>query len=248
MRGGSDPNTHNTMLKVRAADSGCGVAFIMKVTLIGHSPDPEKVPGMAAMLTHSKTTPEALKDKPERELRAVLGQVMDLGHTSVVEHTCFTFAVSGVSRSLTHQLVRHRIASYSQQSQRYVSLTEPQYVVPPTIAGKPETAAAYQTVMQEIWKQYNNLLEQEVPAEDARYVLPNGTMTNILMTMNARELLHFFELRCCQHAQWEIRQLAELMLAEVRKVAPTIFKDAGPSCVTTRVCPEKKTDCPLYPG
>jgi len=220
----------------------------MKVTLIGFSPDPEKVPGMAAMLTHSKTTPEALQQLPERDLRSVLGQVMDLGHTSVIEHTCFTFAVSGVSRSLTHQLVRHRIASYSQQSQRYVNLTEPQFVVPPTIAADKEMAAAYEATMEMIWKQYNSLLRLGIPAEDARYVLPNATCTNILVTMNARELLHFFELRCCQHAQWEIRRLAELMLAEVKKVAPTIFKHAGPACETTGVCPEKKTDCPRYPG
>jgi thymidylate synthase (FAD) len=220
----------------------------MKVTLLGYSPNPEKIAGMAAMLTHSKTVPEALQKLPEAEVRKVLEQVMTLGHTSVVEHTSFTFAVSGVSRSLTHQLVRHRIASYSQQSQRYVNLSEPQYVVPPTIASDPAMAAAYATTMEVIWRQYNELLKLGVPAEDARYVLPNATFTNILVTMNARELLHFFELRCCLHAQWEIRELAELMLAEVRRVAPVIFKDAGPSCELQGVCSEHKTDCPRYPG
>ena len=220
----------------------------MKVTLIGYSPEPEKVPGMAAMLTHSKTSPEALHGLPEREARKVLEQVMALGHTSVIEHTCFTFAISGVSRSLTHQLVRHRIASYSQQSQRYVNLSEPQYVVPPTIAEHKEMAAEYEKTMMLIWKQYNNLLRLGIPAEDARYVLPNAACTNILVTMNARELLHFFELRCCLHAQWEIRKLAELMLAEVKGVAPTIFQHAGPACESSGVCPEQKTDCPRYPG
>lgn len=220
----------------------------MKVTLVGYSPEPEKVPGMAAMLTHSKATPETLHQLPEKETTKVLEQVLALGHTSVIEHTCFTFAISGVSRSLTHQLVRHRIASYSQQSQRYVNLSEPQYVIPPTIARDNTMAEAYKTTMQAIWTQYTNLLKLGVPAEDARYVLPNATMTNILVTMNARELLHFFELRCCQHAQWEIRELANMMLREVRKVAPTIFKDAGPSCTTKKICPERQTDCPLYPS
>jgi thymidylate synthase (FAD) len=171
-----------------------------------------------------------------------------LGHTSVVEHTCFTFAISGVSRSLTHQLVRHRIASYSQQSQRYVNLSNPQYVVPPTIAGNSEMSAEYRATMELIWRQYNALLQLGIPAEDARYVLPNATCTNILVTMNARELLHFFELRCCLHAQWEIRELADAMLDEVKQVAPTIFAHAGASCEARGVCPEKKTDCPRYPG
>jgi thymidylate synthase (FAD) len=219
----------------------------MKATLVGYSPDPEKVPGMAAMLTHSKASPETLQQVPEKESKKVLEQVLGLGHASVIEHTCFTFAISGVSRSLTHQLVRHRIASYSQQSQRYVNLTESAYVVPPLIAQDPEMAAAYQATMKTIWEQYNHLLKLGIPAEDARYVLPNATMTNILVTMNARELLHFFELRCCQHAQWEIRELADMMLREVRKVAPTIFKNAGPSCTTKGVCPEHRKDCPLYP-
>ncbi len=220
----------------------------MKVILIGYSPNPETIPGMAAMLTHSKTEPEELSKVPERDLRKVLHQVMDLGHTSVVEHTSFTFAISGVSRSLTHQLVRHRIASYSQQSQRYVNLTEPTYVVPPTIARDPAMDAAYRQTMELIWKQYNALLSLGIPAEDARYVLPNATCTTLLVTMNARSLLNFFGLRCCQHAQWEIRLLAEKMLAEVQKVAPTIFKDAGPACTATGRCPERKVDCPLYPG
>ena len=109
-------------------------------------------------------------------------------------------------------------------------------------------AAEYEKTMALIWKQYNSLLKLGIPAEDARYVLPNATCTNILVTMNARELLHFFELRCCLHAQWEIRKLADLMLAEVKQVAPTIFQHAGPACESSGVCPEHKTDCPRYPG
>jgi thymidylate synthase (FAD) len=219
----------------------------MNVKLIGWTPDPEKLPAMAATLTHSKIKPEDLAKKSDKELSAVLKQVLALGHTSVIEHSSFTFAISDVSRSLTHQLVRHRIASYSQQSQRYVNLTEPNYVIPPTIVKSKKMKTAYEDTMRLIWGQYNKLLEMKIPAEDARYVLPNATCTNIMVTMNARSLLNFFELRCCLHAQWEIRMLANKMLAEVKKVAPVIFKEAGPSCKTKDICPEKKTSCPLYP-
>ena len=219
----------------------------MNVTLIGWTSNPEKLPAMAATLTHSKIKPEDLAKKSDKDLSAVLKQVMNLGHTSVIEHASFTFAISDVSRSLTHQLVRHRLASYSQQSQRYVNLTEPSYVIPPTIQKNKNMKNAYEDTMRVIWQQYNKLLEMDIPAEDARYVLPNATCTNIMVTMNARSLLNFFELRCCLHAQWEIRFLANKMLAEVKKVAPVIFKNAGPSCKTKGICPEKKKNCPLYP-
>jgi thymidylate synthase (FAD) len=219
----------------------------MNVTLIGWTSDPEKLPAMAATLTHSKIKPEELAKKSDKELSAVLKQVLSLGHTSVIEHASFTFAISDVSRSLTHQLVRHRIASYSQQSQRYVNLKDPQYVSPPTIEKNKKMKKAYEDTMQVIWEQYNKLLDMKIPAEDARYVLPNATCTNIMVTMNARSLLNFFELRCCLHAQWEIRQLANKMLTEVKKVAPEIFKNAGPACKTKGICPEQKKDCPLYP-
>ena len=219
----------------------------MNVKLIGFTPDPEKLPAMAAKLTHSKIKPEELDKTPEKELKAVLKQVVGFGHASVLEHASFTFAISDVSRSLTHQLVRHRIASYSQQSQRYVNLKEPNYVIPPTIAKNTKMKKAYEQTMERIWQEYNTLLELGIPAEDARYVLPNATCTNIMVTMNARSLLNFFELRCCQHAQWEIRELAQKMLQQVKKVAPTIFEHAGPVCKTRHVCPEQKKDCPLYP-
>ncbi|MBN1861105.1 MAG: FAD-dependent thymidylate synthase [Candidatus Thermoplasmatota archaeon] len=219
----------------------------MNVKLIGYSSSPEKLPAMAATLTHSKIKPEDLTTLSERQQSAVLEQVLGLGHTSVIEHTSFTFAISDVSRSLTHQLVRHRIASYSQQSQRYVNLNEPQYVIPPSIIKNKKMKHAYDETMAVIWDHYNKLLKMKIPAEDARYVLPNATCTNIMVTMNARSLLNFFELRCCLHAQWEIRLLANKMLQEVRKVAPTIFKNSGPSCKTKGICPEKKKDCPLYP-
>lgn len=219
----------------------------MNVKLIGFTPNPEKIPAMAAKLTHSKTKPEDLDKTSDKELKAILEQVTSLGHTSVIEHTNFTFAISGVSRSLTHQLVRHRIASYAQQSQRYVDFKEPNYVTPPKIAKNKQMKKAYDDTMKTIWEQYNNLLDMGIPAEDSRFILPNAACTNIMVTMNARSLLNFFELRCCQHAQWEIRQLANKMLKEVKKVAPTIFKNAGPTCKTKNICPENKKDCPLYP-
>jgi thymidylate synthase (FAD) len=219
----------------------------MNVKLIGFTPNPEKLPAMAAKLTHSKTKPGELDKSSEVELKAILEHVINLGHASVIEHTSFTFAISDVSRSLTHQLVRHRIASYAQQSQRYVNLTEPNYVTPPKISKNKDLKKAYNETMVNIWNEYNRLLNLGVPSEDARYILPNATFTNIIVTMNARSLLNFFELRCCQHAQWEIRQCANKMLKEVKKVAPTIFKKAGPACKSKKICPENKLNCPLYP-
>ena len=220
---------------------------IMNVKLIGYTPDPEKIPAMAAKLTHSKTKPEDLVESSDKELNTILEHVLNVGHTSVIEHTSFTFAISDVSRSLTHQLVRHRIASYAQQSQRYVDFKEPNYVTPPKIAKNKDMKEAYEKTMDKIWEEYNNLLELGVPAEDSRFVLPNAACTNIIVTMNARSLMNFFELRTCMHAQWEIRKLANKMLVIVKKVAPIIFKDAGPTCKTKGYCPENKKDCPLYP-
>ena len=219
----------------------------MNVKLIGFTPNPEKLPAMAAKLTHSKTKPENLDKASNKELKNILEYVMNLGHTSVVEHTNFTFAISDVSRSLTHQLVRHRIASYAQQSQRYVDFKEPNYVTPPKIAKDKKMKKAYEQTMKNIWEQYNKLLEMGIPAEDSRFVLPNAACTNIIVTMNARSLLNFFELRCCLHAQWEIRTLANKMLQQVKKIAPTVFKNAGPACKSKGFCPENKKDCPLYP-
>ncbi len=219
----------------------------MNVKLIGFTPNPEKIPAMAAKLTHSKIKPEDLDKTSDEELTNILQYVMNLGHTSVIEHTSFTFAISDVSRSLTHQLVRHRIASYAQQSQRYVDFKKPNYVIPPTIVKNKKMNKAYNETMTLIWEQYNKLLEIGIPAEDSRFILPNAACTNIMVTMNARSLLNFFELRCCLHAQWEIRELANKMLKEVKKVAPIIFKNAGPTCKTKNICHENKKDCPLYP-
>ncbi len=215
----------------------------MEVELIAHTPEPDIIAAAAALLTHSSSDFEDLKNEDEDKLRKVLRAVIDMGHTSVVEHAYFTFAISGVSRALTHQLVRHRIASYSQQSQRYVE-QEMSYIIPPSI--KKNFKEEYEEMMRKIWDFYEKLKEH-VPVEDARYVLPNAACSRIVVSMNARSLLNFFELRCCLHAQWEIRRLAWKMLRLVRKVAPTIFEKAGPPCKTKHVCPMNKKSCRWYP-
>lgn len=208
--------------------------------LIAYTRDADRVCASAGRSCYSaRPSHEIMEDvDPERTLPGIVG----MGHTSVVEHAVFTFSVSGVSRALTHQLVRHRMASYSQQSQRYVSLSDPTYVVPHTVEGDPEAAGIYAETMEAIWDAYSRLEALGIPAEDARYLLPNGCTTNITVTMNARELLHFFSLRCCNRAQWEIRELADRMLALCREVSPTIFADAGPACVRGP-CPEGPKSC-----
>lgn len=172
----------------------------------------------------------------------ILTRIVGMGHHSVLEHAVFTFSVEGVSRALTHQLVRHRVASYSQQSQRYVSMREPTFVTPHTVEGNGEAAKVFEETMAAIWEAYGKLESMGIPAEDARYLLPNGCTTNITITMNARELLHFFSLRCCNRAQWEIREMADRMLELCMEVSPVIFRDAGPPCMRGP-CPEGKLTC-----
>lgn len=213
----------------------------MRVKLISYTHDPEKTCAAAALGCYSQTpSKDIIKNLTDKKIKAVLKKTVGSGHHSVIEHASFTFSVSGVSRVLTHQLVRHRIASYSQQSQRYVKLDKPTYVIPPSIQKNNEILGEYDEFMKLTWKLYNNLLNNEIVPEDARFVLPNATTTNITITMNARELHHFFKLRCCIRAQWEIREMAERMLDEVKKVAPIIFESAGPPCDD---CPEIDFPC-----
>jgi thymidylate synthase (FAD) len=211
----------------------------MIVKLLAYTQNADSICAAAGKSCYSEKSSADLLglQDPEKTLSKIVG----MGHYSVIEHASFTFSVEGVSRALTHQLVRHRIASFSQQSQRYVSLDEPTYVIPETIKADPESLVIYENIMDQIWKAYNEL-QKKIPAEDARYVLPNGCTTNITVTMNARELLHFFSLRCCNRAQWEIREMAELMMALCKEVSPTIFKDAGAPCVRGP-CPEGKLSC-----
>ena len=217
---------------------------MIKVKLLEYTPEPERVVAMAARLCYSASGAEELSERlSEAEVQKMVKKMVALGHASTIEHVSFTFGIEGVSRVLTHQLVRHRIASYDQQSQRYVAAHGFQYITPPSIAEKPEALAKYEALLEEIRKTYDELTEMGVPKEDARYVLANATETKILVTMNARSLMHFFNLRCCNRAQWEIRDMAYKMLAEAKKVAPTLFFNAGASCVNTGRCPEGGMTC-----
>lgn len=217
----------------------------LKVLLLQHTTQPEQVVAQAAKLCYSAVGVEAIAEKLTPEKAAsFIRNLVSMGHLSGLEHASFTFGVEGVSRALTHQLVRHRLASFSQQSQRYVTLKDFAYVTPPSVAERPEWRDRYDAAMGEIGELYAKLLSAGVPAEDARYLLPNACETKIVVTMNARELLHFFRLRCCNRAQWEIRALADEMLRLAKQAAPALFADAGPSCVAGD-CPEAKMSCGL---
>lgn len=215
----------------------------MQVSLIRYTPDPEQTVAAAARLCYSPDQVEDLLSglTPARTEK-FLGKLVEMGHFSPLEHASFTFGISGVSRSLSHQLVRHRIASYSQQSQRYVAMQRVPVVIPPSISQDAEALELFLATMQRVEQAYQQLL-QRVPAEDARYVLPNACQTNLVATMNARSLHNFFSLRCCNRAQWEIRELAWQMLQLVREVAPTLFKNAGPGCLTAQGCQEGAMSC-----
>lgn len=221
---------------------------MIKCKLISHTPEPEKVVSIAAKLCYSKSDVDGLITGvlTGNDTEKFIDKLKGMGHESPLEHVSFTFAIEGVSRTLTHQLVRHRIASYSQKSQRYVSENDFEYIVPPSIARDSQAKEKFENLMCTIRQAYNKLASMDIPKEDARYVLPNATETKIIVTMNARSLFNFFSLRCCTHAQWEIRQLANLMLAEVQKVAPILFKNAGASC-KKGYCPEEGRSCGLAP-
>ena len=233
----------------------------IKVKLIQYTPEPEKLISAAAKLCYSAVgIDEIMENLTEENTSKFLNMLMSLGHQSPIEHVNFTFGVEGVSRSLSHQLVRHRIASYSQQSQRYVKLNQFEYVVPPEIDNNKEAKAIFIRNMEESQNTYDKLvgilkekhikngtiekLAEKKAIEDARYVFPNACETKVIFTMNARSLINFFNHRCCTRAQWEIREMANIMLEEVKKVAPILFKYAGPNCVKG-ICPEGKMTCGL---
>jgi thymidylate synthase (FAD) len=182
-------------------------------------------------------------------------QIVKSGHESPLEHVKFTFAAEGVSRALTHQLVRHRVASYSQQSQRYVKETNLDYIIPPSIKEDEEMKKEFLRTVSDIQKSYDKLIEKfkeknitgEKANQDARYVLPQAAETKIVITMNCRELLHFFKQRCCARAQWEIKALADKMLEACKAVLPAVFENAGAKCVSLNYCPEgEKFTCGKY--
>lgn len=170
----------------------------------------------------------------------LIRRVLDSGHASTVEHVSFSFAISGVSRALSHQLVRHRIASYSQQSQRYVSCEDGFEFVLPESVSTANQRANFHIVMANIAGFYRQMVAAGVPPEDARFVLPNACATKIVVTMNCRALLHFFEERTCNRAQWEIRAMAKAMLAICKDKLPVVFSNAGPKCKRLGRCPEAR--------
>ncbi|MDH3998605.1 MAG: FAD-dependent thymidylate synthase [Desulfuromonadales bacterium] len=215
----------------------------MLVQLLTYTPNPEQVVAAAARLCYSDASIDQLLDQAPEQAAKLLRKVVELGHFSVLEHASFSFGIEGISRACSHQLVRHRIASFSQQSQRYVSYDEPfAAITPESISQQPQLAQRYEAHMQQTHALYRELIEAEVPAEDARFVLPNAAATKLVMSMNARELHHFFALRCCRRAQWEIRDMAKQMLLLARGAAPLLFDHAGPGCLNGP-CPEGKMTC-----
>ncbi|MBT9138853.1 MAG: Flavin-dependent thymidylate synthase [Syntrophomonadaceae bacterium] len=235
----------------------------LKVILLRHTPNPEETVAMAAKLCYSPSDIGALKEKIEaKDQKAFVEKLMKMGHMSPIEHSSFTFALEGISRACSHQLVRHRLASYSQQSQRYVSessqesgvrsqeLTTFDYIIPPVIKEDKELKKYFEAFMAEAQKAYNHIVKRlnekgikgEAANQDARFVIPNAAETKIMVTMNARELLHFFRMRCCNRAQWEIRKMADEMLKLVKKASPIIFEKAGPGCLHAP-CPEGEYTC-----
>lgn len=218
----------------------------MHVKLIAHTPQPDQVVAAAARVCYSPLGGDDLmKNFQEGEASQLVKKLMAMGHESPLEHITFTFAIDGVSRALSHQLVRHRIGvSFSQKSQRYIKedFNRSQMVIPPSIEKDAVLRETMASCLQTIRETYEKLL-QEIPAEDARYILPNATATNLVVTFNARSLLHFLELRCCRRAQWEIRALAEQLRAEARRVCPVIFAQAGATCETLGICFEGAYSC-----
>jgi len=240
----------------------------MKVILISHTPDPERVIATAAKLCYSSSDITSLRDGlTDDKVADFVEMLASIGHESVMEHVSFTFGIEGISRACSHQLVRHRIASYSQKSQRYVNENGFEFITPPEIESVPEAKVFFEEEMQRITESYDKLADiltekhkerfvsegmdekaaaskaRKLANEDARFILPNACETKIVVTMNVRSLFNFFKHRCCNRAQWEIRAVADEMLRLCYSAAPNVFKNAGPSCVMTGRCPEGKMTC-----
>lgn len=240
----------------------------MNVTLLAYTPEPEKTVATAAKLCYSSSGISDLRDGlTDKKTASFIDMLVSIGHESVMEHVSFTFGIEGISRACSHQLVRHRIASYSQKSQRYVNENGFEFITPPEIEALPEAKAEFDKLMEEITAGYDRIADilteshkaklaaagedeksaaskaRKLANEDARFVLPNACETKIVVTMNVRSLFNFFRHRCCNRAQWEIRAVANEMLRQCIEVAPNIFAHAGPSCVAEGKCPEGKMTC-----
>lgn len=239
----------------------------MKVTLISHTCDAEKIIAAAAKLCYSESGVENLLEglTPEKTEEFV-DRLANYGHESPIEHANFTFGIEGISRACSHQLVRHRIASYSQKSQRYVNENDFEYIIPPEVEKYPDAREEFERQMASIAEGYNKIADiltenhkkkliadgvpekeaaskaRKMANEDARFVLPNACETKIIVTMNTRSLKNFFRLRCCNRAQWEIKAVADEMLRLCMEAAPSLFKNAGPACVSGK-CSEGKMTC-----
>ena len=231
----------------------------MKVELLAYTENPEKLVATAAKLCYSSSGIENISDGlDEEKTEKFINRLMSMGHESPIEHCSFTFGVEGVSRALLAQVTRHRIASYSVKSQRYVNENQFEYITPPEIENNEEAKKIYIDTMNDLQDKYEKLVEilkaehikkgvdekaaGKLANEDARFVLPNACETKIIMTFNARSLYNFFNHRCCERAQWEIRAMADEMLRLVKEVAPTLFKKCGPPCVRG-ACTEGAMSC-----
>lgn len=215
----------------------------MHVILLAHTHEPDALVAAAARICYRDVTAGELLQGEEKNLsRKLIAELFRSGHTSTFEHVSFTFGIDGLSRVASHQLVRHRLASFSQQSQRYVKMNyDPEAVIiPPSIESNPEALKIFQEAVRTSQEAYKRMTEMGIAKEDARFILPHGHSTRLVMTMNARELHHFFSLRLCRRAQWEIHELARKMLILCREKAPVLFEKAGPSCIFGR-CEEART-------
>ena len=240
----------------------------MKVELIAHTPDPERLVATAAKLCYSSSDIGSLREGlTEEKIGSFIDMLVSIGHESVMEHVSFTFGIEGISRACSHQLVRHRIASYSQKSQRYVNENGFEFIVPPAIKELPEAEAEFSRIINEITEGYEKIADmltdmhskkfisegcdektaaskaRKLANEDARFLLPNACETKIVVTMNVRSLFNFFSHRCCNRAQWEIRAVADEMLKLCIKAAPALFAQTGPPCACGGKCPEGKMSC-----
>jgi len=220
---------------------------MVHVALISYTPDPERTIAAAARVSTSPTGASQLMQKlTPQAVDRLLTRLISSGHLSPFEHASFTFAIEGISRVTSHQLVRHRMASYTQQSQRYVSLKDFDYITPATISAKRDLETKYQEMVRAAHNLYLEMLDAGIPAEDARYVLPQAGETKLVMTMNGRELIHVCSLRLCLRAQWEIVELFEKVKAEVQRVAPRLGAELKPKCYRLGYCDEAES-CGIFP-
>ncbi len=216
-----------------------------RVTLISHTPNPEENIALAARMCYSSREVARLREElTEEEISDLVELLLDKGHHSVLEMASFSFAIEGISRVTSHQLVRHRIGcSYAQKSQRYLQENDFSYIIPERVDKSEQALEVYREQMEQSQRAYNRLLKMGIHHEEARYLLPSAVETKIFITMNARALHHFFKLRCCLRSQQEIRELAIELRRQVRQVAPRLFKQAGAPCETSGHCPEGDYSC-----